>query len=673
MPLLMIVLSACSSAYVVSYYLSKTHAIADGGASNRFWLFLSQTLLLMVAFSPLSLLMPTASSGIALNFYGCVALLGVFNYVASLCHMNQVITNGALNGKLKTLPFDLHLQPRFSQGIFFLSRHITSIMGIFYFMSLAACALSGMYLFTAAAVAMILLDQSFRQGRFPRIFDPFYALMTNILFFNALLRSTAAIIFSLANIHILIWDYAQRHIYKVRPAPTQFPLTSAAYEQIETPQTTHALKSRLNEMKDRKTRVTFDHFEEAYTVSNKLLAKAPSVNFREYLTLFKPLYISSPSFRENLINEMADHEKYAEKSHEEHRLDLKLPLSTAIPDIQAAWLTREMTYLVSRLVTPSHRDLTPEAMATMLGQAAYVLSFIKNTRNSSQKENILLSLAVRTGSHCNGAYMDTFSELSHNYGFEQADLTLRERVILMAQSLREEQFRNYYYKVIPHLQKKHTGLKWTFQDIHDYHSYEIFVSFAGSSYYLRNPALQQTTRNVFKIIGEYGLQYLLSNQELMRGLSRPFFSDYYNSEQLVHDILQGKLHKLFQTWCETTCPGSYERFVWDAENLSVRKQSPDAMRLAELMLLDLGLVELRELPPYEKEMARQEYDFSKQYGLLDASRESSPDLTVTPIDTKDEAHAAANLTTVTHSSMFRPIDSDDKADRESLILGQNRF
>lgn len=593
MELFTLILSACSNAYFMSYNLSATDEIIQGGATNRIWVFVRQFFLLRICFSPLSLLLPTASFTIGLAFYSSLTFLGALNYLASICHNNQIKLNGSREGELAKLPFGLHNQPQFSQWIIFLARNITYAIAASYIVGLGALAISGAYFFVGMAAGMLLIDQAYKNGWMPRLLQKPYSFATTFLLLNVFFSNAFAITLMLANVSILAWDYIQLNVYNVRRGKTQFPSATQTQEKILIPETIQDLKHLLTSGNYHSMKITFDHFEKANTVSNKLLANSPAVDFKQYAILFNKLDFRSKTLRDNLINEMADHDLYSEKSHEEHRRELKLSPDTSISDIQIAWLKREMHYVVRKLISPSYKELSHQAVITMHGQARYLLSFLLNSNVQSVKENILLSLAVRTGQHCNGIYVDTFAELSHHYAFAQASLTTQERVILTAQSIREDQFRKYYYDVFSQLKKSSEGFKLTSQtiDLNDYHTYEGYVALLGSAYYLRNTSMHNNTRTLQFIFVEFCIDYTISQHISDGTLKKGHFSDYYNSDILLHEVLEGKLHPYFMLWCEEKCPGSYQDLVLDPETLCVQTKKPHTIKLAELMLIDLGLVE----------------------------------------------------------------------------------
>lgn len=673
MNFLTLMLSACSNAYFMSYNLTVTNAVIDGGATNRIWVFVRQYFLLMVCFSPLYMLFPAASFAISLSFYSSLTFLGALNYIASICHTNQIKLNGAREGELDKLPFGLHNQPKFSQGVLFLARNLTYVMFASYILGLGAFAFSGAYFFVGFATGMLMIDQVYKNGWMPEFLEKPYSYATTFLLFNVVFSGAVSATLILINASILGWDYIQLHIYKVRRGTNQFPFASAKQEKIIIPGNTQELNillTKLNSTESHCIRITFNHFEEANTVSDKFLISAPAVDFNQYAILFDNLDFTSQMLRDNLVNEMADHDLYSEKSHEQHRCELKLSPNTAISDIQIAWLKREMHYMVKKLVFPSYKELTHQTVITMHGQARYLLSFLLNTHNQEVKENILLSLAVQTGSHCNGKYVDTFAELSHQYAFQQATLTTRERVILAAQSIREDQFRNYYYNIIPQLKDINEGFKFMSQsiDFNDYHTYESYVSILGGAYYLRNPNMHKRAHTIFTIIGEYSVDSMIAQHTSDGTLKKGRFSDYYNSEILLKEILKGKLHSYFMMWCEEKCPGSYHAFVLDVETSFVKVDSLYAIKLAELMLLDLGLVESQELSSdeilwrkYLKESrARQSAEFEKSIREGDILPTFSPQ--------KNHETSTATESTLRRLSFLNSIEHDVQPDEEETKM-----
>ena len=149
----------------------------------------------------------------------------------------------------------------------------------------------------------------------------------------------------------------------------------------------------------------------------------------------------------------------------------------------------------------------------------------------------------------------------------------------MAQAVRDEQYKRYYYAMM----KKMFA---TMIDVNDYHSYEAFVLNAGGTFfYLQNQDLQNRYPDLMDIIDDLVMYSVLKLKKA------PLFNTYYNEETLIKHVLDGKLHPLFQEWCEEFYEGAYKEWVLD-EYAIPKKDCPNVRKLASLMLLDLGLVEL---------------------------------------------------------------------------------
>jgi hypothetical protein len=282
---------------------------------------------------------------------------------------------------------------------------------------------------------------------------------------------------------------------------------------------------------------------------------------------------------------------FAQKTLTMHCSELKLPDNTKDTDIRIAYLKRETGYMVDKLKNPSYRDLTHQQMTSLRHYAGFVLHWLNTTTQTSgtnqdtlpPKEQVLLTLALQSGSHCNRQYLDVFSEIAIQYGCSDLDkeITLKEKAILAVLNTREKAFKTYYYKYSKSL--KEETIFEDLLDVNDYHSYENFVQNFGSNFYLRNVSLNKPVRLIFDLIKDRFHYYLLAPSQLL-------FSQTYCTNYLVKQALTGDLHDILIAWCEEKCPSCYQHILYD-EDTMVRKNEQTSA-LAELMLLDYGILGL---------------------------------------------------------------------------------
>ena len=120
---------------------------------------------------------------------------------------------------------------------------------------------------------------------------PAASLIMNVAFYAtlalaAVVGTTISIALYIANAALMLWDYIERHVFKVRPATKQFPMNSPnrqySYDKKQ------KLDDVLTSLRYYYTRVTFDHFEEANVITCKLLANSPTIDVKLYgnLALF---------------------------------------------------------------------------------------------------------------------------------------------------------------------------------------------------------------------------------------------------------------------------------------------------------------------------------------------------------------------------------------------------
>ena len=167
--------------------------------------------------------------------------------------------------------------------------------------------------------------------------------------------------------------------------------------------------------------------------------------------------------------------------------------------------------------------------------------------------------------------------------------------MLEVQAVREAAFRRYYYHAAKLLKNKNPVFKKLFEDLDDYHTYELFVKLFGANFYLRNPTLTLRYRTTQEIYRDKTVHMSLSKFHFTD--EKMLFSQTYNAEYLVDQVLrpESKLHAVFIRWCREHFPSGYENIVYDDDHLL--KHGPKTKALAELMLLDLGILELNDAYP----------------------------------------------------------------------------
>ena len=617
---IVLILIACANAYLMSSSSSYEREIVDGGTQNRIWTFIIQTAVLAWSMGPLWLVFPEASLLASVLYYSALATSGLFSYIASICHANQMKRNlgqeetresinwsaiewsfegiyklisefFSAQDKIEPLPFDLHNNSFFVKTIMFFNQNLIYAIGALY---LTGVILAGIYIapsYAIAAAAMFAVDRCYQNGLFPKFMETIYFISTSFLVLGYLsgFDSWLNIGITAASITYALYDYIQIHLRGVNSPSTLFPMATSenelSLEKIIGQECENQTQLRYAlstfQSKTRPVRVTFNHFHASYELSERVFANAPQVDFRDYKRHFNELDFNSPEIRTSILNEMAVHDKFHGEPLEQHQKNLNLPEQSDIEDIYIAYLKNEMNYLVERLTNISYRDLNNQQVNALQGQARHLLDHLNKTQNTNDKINLLISLAIRTGAHCNRIYLEVFSELSQDV-CPPVGLTLKEQVIFDAQSAREGAFRKYYY-----ILAKKIGLDYMF-DLNDYHTYENFAAGYGQYFYLRNASLSQRVRTISDFINEK----ILSNILIYDASS---FSDYYTESFLVNEVLQGKLHPSFQAWCAEIYPNCYDEMVLDNDSL-VKTNAPTVQALAKLMLLDCGIVELIE--PY---------------------------------------------------------------------------
>jgi hypothetical protein len=564
--------------------------IRDGKSMSRFFLWLVQSSLLNIVASPLYVLFPQATLALNLGYYGSLVLISILNYACSIFHKNQIAENSGENPRF-TLPYGLHKNNIFKSIVFTLTPSIylglLAIGAVTFGLTIA----SGAYLSIACILGAVFLDQIYQWEWFPSFLQhPYQLLRIAMLSSWAFgLDSWLSIGLTVFNFSAFVWNYVTTQIRGERSLSCQFKIAEPEYEFTfeknldgVKPTTSLQLQQLLQHLKPRlDVRITYNHFRDSAIATKKLLTNAPVLNNADYLTLFRQLDFSKPELRELIVNQMAVHDKFHEKSLAERRVDFDLPEGCETADIYIAFLQQEIRHLVERLDNPSSsRSISHEQRLTLIGHSRRVLEQLQlHKDNTKLHEQTLVNLALRTGSHCSRIYLETYAEICNSLNIATAELTLKEHTALKAQVLRDERFKRYYYHVMNKL--------YGFLDPNDYHSYENFAAIYGQFFYLQNQSIQNRYPDGMDLLCDWGHYYFL--KFIMP--DQPHFSDVYNETTLIESVISGHLHLLFIEWCNEFYPGAYEEWILD-EYSQVKEFCPDVQALAKLMLLDMGLVEL---------------------------------------------------------------------------------
>jgi hypothetical protein len=394
-------------------------------------------------------------------------------------------------------------------------------------------------------------------------------------------------------------DYVRCYLYGTASPSAQFPMTNPA-EQVNIPKAlnenflqTH--KTNQTHQGHANMHVTFDHFHQSKQIADRMLANAPEVDYQQYVTLFNQCNFKNKAFRDTILNQMAVHDKFTGTPLKTHCESLQLPENTDLVDVQIAYLKREMTYLVDRLTHTAYRDLTHQQVFMLHRYARLLLTNLTQAPVEKQMQG-LLSIAMTTGSHCNRAYAQAFTELAREHNlFHNPSLTLQEEAVLAAQAVREEVFRTYYHEVVSILKQENPMFDYLWQDTNDYHTYEDFVSTFGVNFYLMNMTATIGVRTISDVFFDGCFAVFLK----MKHLS---FSDYYSKDHLVQQAInpEKKLYPILKRWCLS----HHIDIEQLDEDYMPQYTAEDLKVYAELMLLDLNICALEtryEVPKTQPE------------------------------------------------------------------------
>jgi hypothetical protein len=341
------------------------------------------------------------------------------------------------------------------------------------------------------------------------------------------------------------------------------------------------LKTHQEKRGARKLHVTFDHFYESYQLVEDILKDVPFVfperGYMRYLDLFAEIYFKDEKIRDFILCQMYAHEKF-------NAQDLKGLLKEQLIERQITYLKQEMEVFVGRLDQASHRDFSHLQAANMHGYARLLLSKME-AYSPGERADLLLAIAMTTGSHCYRSYPQNLSDFAAEKKILfSPDLTLRNRAMLVAQDIREAAFRTYYYNTV-RVFNKYFYFNIIWGDIEDYFTYEDFVYWFGLNFYLRNVSFTLGFREASEVLWDRAVAFFFQGDKLL-------FRENYTVDFLVEQAVnpEEKLYPIFADWCVEKNIN-----IWDEDQLIKYKSDPNELRaLAEFMLLDLKIIDVKK-------------------------------------------------------------------------------
>ncbi|MFY7697982.1 MAG: hypothetical protein ACOVQX_04075 [Legionella sp.] len=600
----------------MSFANSFANEVEAGGTTYRLQTFVVQSMALMNAFAPLYVIYSMIPVNLNLIFYSGVLLLAGLNRIAYLCHKNQIARNAEKFDDIVSFPLGLDESSFFIKLIYFLSNHASRAFYGLYLVGLGIAFYYEATVMVAASLAMLSINYLYKHGWFPSWLESSYLFFTSFLLIGATfgIDSIVGITLSTINIVFMLYDYVQTHIRGMHSATSQFPIATKEHlitvnkdPDLSPEIRLEQVNNLINRFKYKRIRPTFNHFKQSSELTEKLLGYSPKLTpqeLQEFATQFTQLNFNKPDLRDLILNEMVSHDRFNQLTEHEHMSQLGLipdndrdnnnaesnvaAFNIDPVDVRIAYLKQEINLMITRLSVYDYKGLPADRMAALYGHARSLLNYLKTTANEQEKEIILISLALRTGSQCTRAYLDEFTNLNHQYGLLSNHLTLHERAIMNAQDFRTARFNDYYFHFMSVVIKNHpvTIFKSMF-DSTDYHNFESFALALGGYFYLRNTSLSIRIRNLLDIVVE---KY---NYHMLRSVGQLLFADYYNETSLVNEILNpsGCFGSLLFDWCATIHPELYAMIFLDNDSMPRIGNHPEIHTLAKLLLVDLGIAE----------------------------------------------------------------------------------
>ena len=598
--LLEIILNALTAGFCVSSLYAQEQEVTAGGITNKIWQVFLQYIILINVLAPLSLLYPLVADNLSLIGYGGLLSSALIAYGASIFQSNQRFLQMNEPRKIQKLPYNLHNSKSLGKMLMFVNEYLSTFFVIAYLGGLLLCGLNGFGIYALTSAGMGLFDRIIKRGWLPEFLNAPYRWLMIVLFVNLTFGVTSTLWATLTALFVsfTIWDYVQTHIRGVRSSSWQFPKAEAdktfKLSKFDLhPTNKDELIKLARTLQTYEFKVTYDHFRASHVVTQKILSNAPNVQFSNFTELFERINFSA-DLLEALGAEITSQDKYFNTPREDHLKNFNLPEDASNNDIYKAYLKTEIAETAERLTTCQSRDLFPEAWIRTKKQARVVLSHLIELQQRAPDDcaRALVDLALKTGSHCNRVYANTFSTLFEQCSEEtEAPLSLEEKTSLAAQRSREEAFKKYYYHAVPQIKRDMPIFNIDYADINDFHSFNNFAHSFGQEFYLSNNNGIRSARDPMDAITDWIFFWYLS-------ASNQCFNKFYNVNSLIKDILNPEhaLHTCFKEWCDEHYLGAYNEIILDEDGMP-DLENEDIKRIAIIMLLDLNIIELNR--PYE--------------------------------------------------------------------------
>lgn len=596
----MIPLATIFDAICSAFFVSQIHAmeqeVTAGGITTRVWQVFLQYLLLTFSLAPLMVVFPLAIDTITWVGYGGLLVSALLGYGASIFHSNERFERMGEPEKIQELPYDLHKNKTLGKVLMFVNEYISTVFVLVYLSGLLLCGLNGFGAYALISLGMGVVDRAMKYGWLPSFLNTPYLWLCQLMIITTIcgVGSTLATVLTALFVGFTIWEYVQTHIRGARSSSWQYP--KAAPEKAFhlsklglVPTQRDDLVDLARSLKSYNFTVTYDHFRSSHVVTQKILGKAPSVKFMGFAERFERVDFNNEDLLAIIGAEITAQDKFYSVMRDEHIKNLSLPEDASDNDIHIAYLKKEMKEMVNRLTNAQSRDLPAGAWLNTQKQARFVLNHLMSIQHKEPDvcARALVEIALKTGSHCNRVYADTFTELFQRFTKETDEaLSIKERAALAMQAVREKAFKDYYYKIVPLLIEVSPAMKVYFADINDYHSYNNFSMMFGSEFYLSSNNGIRRARDIGDVVNDAMLFWGLRNLQAC-------FTDFYNLDCVIKAVLDptNRLHTIFQEWCKTFYPTAFDELVYD-EDMFPDLNNPDLKLLAKMMLLDLDIIEL---------------------------------------------------------------------------------
>lgn len=516
-----------------------------------------------------------------ISYYSIATIIGLNLYSLSILDDNQLkIDNDDTN--IKTIVFDLHDNPYFIKLNKLFCDYVNYLMLASYFTACLILAISDPSLYLITSVVTIIIDQIYKNKILPQSLNSIYRYFTFLIIPISFYGTSSIFSIFLSSLFLIfkLFDNLFPDLNDYLSSSAQFPLSNKLHK-IDNLNNNQEIQNMCDIFDNYDQKIdfyfTFEHLCKCKEIYNSLINRFNNNGFEEYRNLFDDIDFNDPNIKNFVVDNFNNHEAFNSISLKRHKINLNLAENTDPYEVKVTYLKKQIKSFLERLNQQNHEDLSENQIKDMYGHANIILKLINddNICNLNRKKEILLKLAMATGSNSNSIYLESLGNISSQLSTEKLNkkLSLEERTILTIQLIRENAVKEYYYKIYDEI-----PMMENFFDKNNNQLYTLFANTFCSNFFLINSNLDDNFRNIFTMFFDYYINFLFKSDKLR-------FIDFYTVDYLINQALKpySKLFYCFEEWCKIK-----EINILDENN--ELDHSINLRNLVKIMLLELNVI-----------------------------------------------------------------------------------